>query len=412
MQISWILILVSFVMLAGLGAWLLGRNRKRTQSIHPEPPAVQTATPEETSGSISIGKNPDHPMVTVSRVQSPQAYEQAAPLDALKGGKFYLSQLSQFCQALPAQLIASQSHGKHLMEVVIHGDLVRAADGNGLRAFSKSGGRIREQARLFESNLQSAINAAAIWQVASVIVAQKHLADINQKLEELKAGIGAISGFLDNQRKARLHAISEYLEQVYLAIQAGDLPEAARTQLEQCEQDLLEIHHHLETEFRQKVDNRVKPQDTFGTAALTSDLVTKISDLDQVAEDIAFCTKARIAAWHVLALFPGEPQLKRARRQSIEKSIESFQALGPYCEQVVNAEIAEIYSFWNREQTLEERKHLLTQQCNSTVLTLNQKARRSREGLQQSDRLLQTNDRPMRLFLEFENGQLCGARQE
>ena len=64
------------------------------------------------------------------------------------------------------------------MEVVINGDLVQASDGDGLRAFAMESGHIKEHARLFDvQKLQNAINAAAIWQVASVVVAQKHLAN-------------------------------------------------------------------------------------------------------------------------------------------------------------------------------------------------------------------------------------------
>jgi hypothetical protein len=67
------------------------------------------------------------------------------------------------------------------MEVVINGDLVRAADGHGFRAIAMGAKGVREHARLFEvKNLQNVVNAAAVWQIASVLVAQKHLADISK----------------------------------------------------------------------------------------------------------------------------------------------------------------------------------------------------------------------------------------
>ncbi len=99
---------------------------------------------------------------------------------------------------------------------------VPAGDGNGLRAFTVIADGIKEHARVFEvENLQNMINAAAIWQIASVVVAQKHLTDINKKLDEIKDGVLGISRFLDNQRKSRIRSTYDYLGQVSQAIQGG-----------------------------------------------------------------------------------------------------------------------------------------------------------------------------------------------
>lgn len=94
-------------------------------------------------------------------------------------------------------MTAAEVANKHIMEVVIHGDLAKAADGNGLRAFSRaSNGNFTEHARLYHADsLSNLVNAAAVWQIASVVVAQKHLADINKKLEDLQDGINRISDF-------------------------------------------------------------------------------------------------------------------------------------------------------------------------------------------------------------------------
>src|SRR5262249_5000262 len=281
-----------------------------------------------------------------------------------------------------------------------------------LRAFTMTSNRITQNARLYEaSNLQNMVNALAIWNIASVVVAQKHLADISIKLDEIKDGIQAISQFLDNQRKARIRATCVYLEEVYQAIQGGDFPDAARNQLEQCERDLLEIQQHIEMEYRQKVDMRAKHMEMFGTKDLTTDIADKLHELELLADDIALCVKARIAAWHVFSLFPGASQLKSARRMNIQESIVSIQSLGPYCEEKIKGEISDVYSPWNRENTLEERRKNLTSKCDSTVQTLAQKARQCHDAMEQIDQLMLANDRPTRILLQFDKGALVGARQ-
>jgi hypothetical protein len=58
--------------------------------------------------------------------------------------------LASVPQALPQLVLAQQVAGTHLMEVVIRGDLVRAAGGGGWRAFSMGPNGIEQQARLFD----------------------------------------------------------------------------------------------------------------------------------------------------------------------------------------------------------------------------------------------------------------------
>lgn len=357
---------------------------------------------------VVIGSNPASPLVTIETVSGISDFEKAKPLDTNKS----ISRLSVLCQAVPALLVAGEASGKKLMEVVINGDLVRAADGNGLRAFAMNGKSIAEQARLFEvGNLQNMINVAAIWQIASVVVAQKHLADISRKLDEIKAGVQHISQFLENQRKSRVLSTYDYLEQVYLSIKGGDLPNSSRINLESCERDLLEIQHHLEMEYRQKIDKKVEHTETFGTENLTNDIGKKISELEELTGDIALCLKTRIAAWHVLSLFPGDPQLKIARQASIQKSIDSFSGLAPHFEESLKTEIAAVDSFWNKGSTLDARKNSLKSKCMTAAGTLERTAKQSSEHVIQSEHILLEHDQPTRLYLQFENGELIGARQ-
>ncbi len=359
---------------------------------------------------VVIGSNPDSPLVTIEEASGVHDFEKAKPLDN-KSDKS-ISRLSALCQAIPSLLVADKASGKMLMQVVINGDLVRAADGNGLRAFAMNGKGIAEHARLFDvGDLKNAINAAAIWQIASIVVAQKHLADISRKLDEIKVGVKQISQFLENHRKSRVLATYDYLGQVYLSIKGGDLPNSSRINLEICERDLLEIQHHLEIEYRQKIDKKVEHTETFGTEELTNDIDKKISELEELTADIALCLKTRVAAWHVLSLFPGDPQLKVARRASIQKSIDSFSSLGPHLKESLTTEIAAIDSIWNTASTLGERKLSLKGKCMAAAGSLESTARQSSEHVIKSVQVLLEHDQPTRLYLQFENGELVGARQ-
>lgn len=367
---------------------------------------IPAARPER----IVIGQTPSAPLVTIENLSDLEAFESAKPIDSHSSKP--ISRLNALIQAVPSLLVAGEAHGKKLMEVVINGDLVRSADGNGLRPYAMTDGRITEQARLFEAeNLQNMINAAAVWQIASVVVAQKHLADISQKLDELKSGIDDISAYLENQRRARIQGTYDYLRQAYVALKGGDLPQSVRIELEACERDLLQIQLHLEMEYKQRIDKKVEHTEQFGTEDLTKDIGVKISELEALAADIALCTKTRIAAWHVLSLFPGDPNLKIARKQSIEKSIGSFSALGTKLTDALFKEISEIKSFWNTESTLQDRRNSLKTKCRSAAGAVEFDANNGTEQIAKSEALLLRHDQPNRLLIQVENGQLIEARQ-
>lgn len=415
MEITTFVGLSLLLLISVVGAILLKRRSIRSESValiptkQPDVLAIEPSAPKMPD-RVVIGSNPNSPLVTIEAISGVSDFERAKPLDTSKDKS--ISRLSDLCQAIPSLLVAGEASGKKLMEVVINGDLVRAADGNGLRAFAINGKGISEQARLFEvGNLQNMINAAAIWQIASVVVAQKHLADISRKLDEIKDEVQYISQFLENQRKSRVLATYDYLGQVYSAIKGGDLPNSSRVNLENCERDLLEIQHHLEMEYRQKIAKKVKHTETFGTEELTNDIGNKISELEELTGDIALCLKTRIAAWHVLSLFPGDPQLKEARRVSVQKSIESLSGLAPHLEESLKTEIAAVDSFWNKGSTLDARKRNLKSKCMTAAEGLESTARQNSEYVIQTEHILLEHDQPTRLYLHFENGELVGARQ-
>lgn len=412
-----IFILLLGILLIVAGTWLIIRRRKhrhnqpKSTSVVKNPGFLEIKkTESKVPDRIVIGSNPQLPVMTILPVSENKGLSNLKKLDT--NGDKSISRLGAALQAIPSLLVAGEASGKTLMEVVINGDMVRAADGNGLRAFAMNGNKISENARLFEvDKLQNLINAAAIWQVASVVVAQKHLAEISKKLDEIKAGVEHISQFLENQRKARILSAYDYIGEIYLSIKNCEISSSSQIELERCERDLSEIQYHLEMEFRQKIDKKVEHTETWGTEQLTNDIGKKISDLEAISADIAICLKTRIAAWHVLSLFPGNYQHK-ARQESILKSIRSFSELAPYFEEKITSEVDSIDSMWNKSNTLSERRHNLRNKYTSATYSLGDVANKNLEYVSKSADLLLEKDQPTHMYLEFENGSLIGARQK
>ncbi len=299
-----------------------------------------------------------------------------------------------------------------MYEVVINGELARTADRIGFRGFSKGpDGKIIEHARLFEEGkLQNIINATAIWQLASVIVAQKHLADISAKLDEIKNSLRDILQFLDNERKAKVDSAIDYLRQAYQAFQCGEFSPAVRNQLESCDKELSEIFHHLIREYEGKINTKVK-KTKVGTKQISQEIGKKIEDLDKLNQEIMRCLEVRILGLHILSLFPDEPQLKVARYSRIENSIDEWRAFKNNYKNSLTEEINNIDSFWNTQETLDERKKELNFNLQSSYENFQKCIDNTSEVLQKSEQLLLEYDRPIHLLLQYENGKLLNMRR-
>lgn len=406
--------LVVLVVLAVLVTVVVVKRRaKKDRAIGSASGMPATAAQPESSAPtlperIVIGENEQSPVLAIELSDDLASYQRATSVGPSGG----ISRLSAVLQAVPSLLVAKEAAGKKLMEVVVNGSLARASDGNGLRAFAMGSKGIAEHARLFEVNrLQSLISAAAVWQVASVLVAQKHLADINAKLENIAKGIERISAYLTQQRRARIHAAHSYLRQVSAAIGAGELAPSVRSEIESIERDLLEIQHHLEEEFRDRSSEKVADNDTVGTEDLTNNLLRKADELGARAADITLCVQTRVAAWHVLSLCPGEPMLKKARREAIEASFQRVRELPPLIGINLVFESDSIKSFWNRQSTLDERRSKVQARADKRGGLFRADVEAGARSLETSNAMLLEHDKPMRLFVEVENGQILDVRE-
>jgi len=320
--------------------------------------------------------------------------------------------LGSMLQAAPSVLVAGEASGKQLMEVMVNGNLVRAADGNGFRAFAMGPKGVKEHARVFESErLQNVINAGAVWQVASVIVAQKHLADISKKLDTIAKGVRSLSSFMNDQRRAVIEAAYRYLEQARSTLEAGEIPSSVRTELERCERDLLQTETHLHKEILGGLSTGVQHEETIGTEELAMGISRKIRDQEILLRDLALCIRTRICAWHVLSLFPGEPKLKEARRSDLERAIRDFAALSPAFENAVRREIGNMSSFFNAESTLKRRRDALEKQATDTVLKIRNTHVAADRMIGETRELMIRHDAPVRILFQYRDGVLDGVRE-
>lgn len=358
---------------------------------------------------IVIADHANQPAITIQTSQDFAAYKAAEKKESLDST---VGRLGSMLQAAPTVLAAGEMHGKQLMEVVVNGNLVRATDGNGFRAYTMGAKGVREQARLFTpEKLQNMVNAGAVWQVASVIVAQKHLADISKKLTAIADGVKGLSNFMDDHRRSQIEGAYRYLDQARIAIEAGEIPSSVRAELEHCERDLLSIETHLHKEIMRGIATTVPHEEAIGTEDLAMGISRKIRKQEALLRDLALCIRTRICAWHVLVLFPGEPKLKEARRRDLQRAVKDFATLSPTFDQALRREIQNIDSTFNLESTLKRRRDALTKQVQDTLLKIENTQAAADRLISDTEALLIRHDAPVRLLLQYTDGVLEGVRQ-
>ena len=306
------------------------------------------------SNMIRIGIDEENPLIEISIPSSEQKreYKKLPSLDAIS------NIASVTAQAVPNLMIAKELANKTIMEVVIHGNLAKAADGNGLRAFSRaSNGQFTEHARLYNTDsLSKIVNTAAVWQIASVVVAQKHLADINKKLENLQDGVNRISDFQQMERKSKIQAIFDSLKEK-TELLAHLEPEQRKKILNfsiisKYNDDLKQIYFHLKNDFEKYGVKKVEHKEMFGTASLKADIEQKINELKEFNELAFICLNLRLICCHLIDHLEDITPIKELIQHRILDELENFRTLNLQIKESIKDEIRDMSSLVNETEKM------------------------------------------------------------
>lgn len=161
-------------------------------------------------------------------VEFRQADETHASL-AFQTSKIDSVSISQFNHLLglaPSSAAVVAGNSKQLMTCTFeYSKLVQAKDGSGaIGAVYKDGSqKFGAQARFHEAeNLKSVVNTGFVLNIASQVLAQKHLADINERLKAIEQQVKGIQKFLERSRFAKIEAFQEHLQRVGTLISLGE----------------------------------------------------------------------------------------------------------------------------------------------------------------------------------------------
>jgi len=137
-----------------------------------------------------------------------------------------VSQFNHLLGLVPSTAASVAGHSKQLMTCSFdYSNLIQAKDGSGaIGAVLKEGSnKIGAQARFHEAeNLKSVLNTGVLLNFASQVLAQKHLADINERLKAIEHQVKGIRQFLEDSRLSKIEAFQEHLEHMAATLTKGD----------------------------------------------------------------------------------------------------------------------------------------------------------------------------------------------
>lgn len=354
---------------------------------------------------LALGATSEAPLIKFYELEESNAFDSGRNIDIEESG---IDRLSPIFQAIPGLLVKGKESSEKIMKVVVNGPLSAAADGDGLRAFVRdSNNHFKEHARLYKADgLSQLIGANALFNIASAVVAQKHLADINEKLVEIKDGIEKIKEFQKNERRSKITGTVEYLQQVSPVVISGNASPHVRQQLEDFESNLSQIQHHLSQDVKDLSDYvnlSSKKFDLFGRNGRQR-ILRRQEDMSDILQQWWLCFTSRILACRLLAYFPGECELAKARYAHLKNVADKFlnedvsiflSSIRPAIDSTSSVFETKSEQFANRISLLEWEEEFLYDFFE-----------KARFGINENEALLIENESPVEILVKVKDGKI------
>lgn len=288
-----------------------------------------TATAETKGLTVAewvLGPSSEHAVILASPLQLGDW--QRGDRRLAEDDKGDISRLAPLLQTMPGLAAAAQQQGTEYVRVVVNGSLAQAADGNGLRGFVRAAdGKFVEHARFYEdARLQNLVNSAAVFQIVSAVVAQKHLADISERLDSIDKEIKKTNAFLEDSRHAVIVGAMNYLKQVAGPVLGGHRSPHVRQKFEDFEAELNSVQAHLTTDIQKLAVEAatLKDPSTIGTAGLSRSLGDLQLKLENLISQWTLCHRTRFAACQLVSAVDGEDSLVKSRLDTLSSLAQDF----------------------------------------------------------------------------------------
>ncbi|MCC2015407.1 ubiquinol-cytochrome C chaperone family protein [Enterobacter hormaechei] len=384
-------------------AWIRLKNSRQFRlATQPSPATVPALTYDQRWG---FGHDIHQPALTVATIPPSESINTGSMQEQDVTG---ISRLSPLLQTLPSLATSAHVASHQYMEVIINGTLASVKDGPGFRGFSLGEKGIKEHAVLLSPDkLSQLVNAGMLLNVASAVLAQKHLADISKKLTEIVESVLEVSAFQNNARKSEIIGAIQYLQQITPVIVEEQCSPAIRQKLEDIEVQFSALQAHLLTDITAAGDKvaALKDRGLFGSTEITNKIQAQQKILDERIHEWDLAMKVRAQALHLLTHAEGNTTLVRHRQQTIVHNYQEFESVVDKVERQLHQRIQGISALTEQSNTTNANKVLLRKWTTTTLMHQKmaiEEAHSSFGKFQQG--LLAEQPQSARLLVEMQDG--------
>lgn len=383
---TWVILGGAAILLVAVLAVVRKRRGGQVASPAIEPPTLPVAVQPVEGEVLALPEEPEIPTRLVLAVDDEPVFAMTI-LDEAEGSKqvaglsrhapsAFGRALEPLMQVAPSMATAGMANSRQLMEVVINGPLVAAADGNGFRAMTMGASGVQQNARLFKPKaLQNVANAAAIWQLASVAVAQKHLADISATLKRVEDKVAGIQSMLEEKRAALIDGALKYIHSARQAMEQGEFLDRTRDKLEdfeiQLEQAGTTLLRQIERESKSELE-----KDTVGCEGEYQSALAKHQALAARAAELVACAEVRLANWYLCSLYPDRSKMLDGRMQQIQQFMAQVTRVQKQLRGALDADCQKIDARFTSDETIAERRTHVRDEAKSGNEALSRGAKR------------------------------------
>ena len=347
-------------------AWIRLKNSRQFRlTTQSSPTTIPTLTYEQRWG---FGHDINQPTLMVSTIPPSEIINTAAMQEQDITG---ISRLNPLLQTLPSLATSAHIASRQYMEVMINGPLASVKDGLGFRGFSLGDKGIKEHAVLLNPDkLNQLVNAGMLLNVASAVLAQKHLADISSKLTEIVEAVREVSAFQNNARKSEIIGAIQYLQQITPVILEEQCTPAIRQKIEDIEVQFSALQAHLLTDIIAAGDKilTLKDRGLFGSTEITHKIQTQQKILDERIHEWDLAMKVRTQALHLLTHAEGNTTLVRQRHKTITENHQLFDSVIENVERQLQQRIQSISALTEQSNTTNANKVLLRKWATTSLM--------------------------------------------
>ncbi|WP_141276062.1 hypothetical protein, partial [Zymomonas mobilis] len=243
------------------------------------------------------------------------------------------------------------SRNVHYVEFITNGDAIRRGKDGLLQGVTTGeNGKVSGIVRFKEfqaEKVSSFLTPAVLFNVASIVVGQQHLADIKGQMILLNRKLDEIKEFQQVQRRSIIIGAIRYLEQAVAALEDGEIPEVVQNGLDGREADLLSIQEHIchdLEKFKEKVIN------------IKESNLKKIHDyqeeLEVISKELLLCLRARYAISNALKTNPSLYKIQIKRILSVSEALKVFLNMISEIEDYMHQSISKSAPFLKKQTTI------------------------------------------------------------